>query len=134
MVPHSQHNNGRIDFIALKNHYKGVVVHAINIVQDGKVLQDLFYVGEKKPHLWWGEFARQLTDAFNKYDFHERRNFHSDNQKLLILNSKVNADSLQATKASINLELTKTPVTLNYNDTLTEFRNQVNQKFPPELS
>ena len=41
---------------------------------------------------------------------------------------------LQDTKASINLKLAKTPVTLNYNDALTEFRNQVNPKFPPALS
>ena len=36
--------------------------------------------------------------------------------------------------ASINLEIAKTPVTLNYDDALTAFRNQVNQKFTPELS
>ena len=92
------------------------------------------YVGQKKPHMWWGEFEWQLTDAFNTYGRHERRNVHSENQKLCILNMKVNADFLQATKVSINLDLSKTPVTLNYDDALTAFKNQVNQKFPPKLS
>ena len=84
--------------------------------------------------MWWDDFERQLTDAFNTYDHHERRNIHSDYQKLLVLNIKVNAKFLQATKASINLKLAKTPVTLNYYDAFTAIRNQVKQNFPPELS
>ena len=134
MVQQAPQKNGRLDFIALKNHYEGVEVHDINIVQAEKLLQDLSYAGEKNPHMWWDEFERQLTDQFNTYDHHERRNVYLDNKKLLILNRKVNADLLQATNASINLEITKNPVTLNYDDKLTEFRNQVNQKFLPELS
>ena len=47
LVPHAEHNNGRLDFIALKNHYKEVGVHAISIVHTEKVIQDKFYVGEK---------------------------------------------------------------------------------------
>ena len=38
LVPHAQQNNGRLDFIALKNHYEGFGVHAINISQADKVL------------------------------------------------------------------------------------------------
>ena len=76
----------------------------------------------------------QLMNAFNTYDCHESCNSHSDNQKLRILNSKVNADFLQDTKVSIDLEPTKTLFTPNYDDALTILRNQVNQKFPPELS
>ena len=76
MVPHAQQKNGRLDFIALKNHYKGVGVHAIIIVQAEKVLQDIFYVNKKNPHKWWNEFERQLADAFNTYNRHERRKVH----------------------------------------------------------
>ena len=84
--------------------------------------------------MWWYEFERQLKDSFNTYDLYERCNVHSDNQKICILNCKVNADFLQDTKASNNLYLDKIPVTLNYDDAITAFRNQVNQKFPLELS
>ena len=73
-------------------------------------------------------------DAFNTYNIRDMRNDHSDNQKLCILNRKSNVDFFQDTKASINLELAKTPVTLNYADAITEFRNQVNQNFPPNIS
>ena len=134
LVPHAHHNNGSLDFIALKNHYKGVGFHAINIFQADKILQDIFYSGEKKPHMWWDEFERKFTDAFNTYGCRERRNVHLENQKLRILNRKINADFLWATKASIKFNISKTPVTLNYYDSLTAFRNQVNQNFLPELS
>ena len=63
-----------------------------------------------------------------------RRNVHLDNHKLFILNRKAKADFLQDNKASINLKLSNTLFTLNYDNALTAFRNQVNQKFPPELS
>ena len=53
---------------------------------------------------------------------------------LCILNRKILADFLQATKASINLELDKTNLTISYENALAAFRNQVNQKLPPELS
>ena len=52
MVQNSQKNDGRLDFIALKNHYEGVGVHAIDIVKSDKIVQYLFYSGEKKPHMW----------------------------------------------------------------------------------
>ena len=51
-----------------------------------------------------------------------------------MLNRKINPDFLQATKSSINLELARTPINLSYDDALDAFRNQVNQKYPPELS
>ena len=47
MVQNSQKNDGRLDCIALKNHYEGVGVHAIEIVKADKIIQDLFYSGEK---------------------------------------------------------------------------------------
>ena len=78
--------------------------------------------------MWWNELEKQLTDAFNTYYWHERRSVHSDNQKLRMLNRKINADFLQAAKSSINHELDKTPFNLSYDDAPAAFRNQVNQK------
>ena len=51
MVAYSAENNGQLDFMALKYHYEGVGVHAVNAVQTDKVLESLFYSGEKKPHV-----------------------------------------------------------------------------------
>ena len=134
MVQNAQKNYWRLDFIALKNHYEGVGVHAIDIFKSDKIIQDLFYSGDKNPHMWWDEFEIQLTDAFNTYDRLEKRSVHSDNQKLRMLNIKINAGFLQATKSYINLELARTPVNLSCDDVLAAFINQVNKKYPPELS
>ena len=134
LAPHVDQKNGRSDINALKNHYKGVGVCAINIVKADKVLTNLFYSGEKPPHMWWDEFERQLTDVFNAYNRHEGSMVHSEYQKLRIINRKVTADFLQATKASINIDLARIPITITYENALAAFRNQVNQKFPLEMA
>ena len=109
-VDHRAANNGRLEFMALKDHYKGVGLHAVNAVQADKVLKYLFYSGKRKPHMWWYVIERHLTDAFNTYDFLEKKGIHSNYTRLRILNRKILADFLQATKSYINLELSKTPV------------------------
>ena len=65
---HADANDGRRDFIALKQHYKGVGVNAIDVVQTEKVIETLHYTGEKKPHIWWEDFEKQLTSAFTTCD------------------------------------------------------------------
>ena len=78
--------------------------------------------------MWWGKFEGQLNDEFKTYYCLEKKIVHSNDMRLRILNRKILADFLQATKASINLDLAKTPVTITYDNTLAEFRNQFNQK------
>ena len=134
MVSHAADHNGCLDFVELEYHYEGVGVHVGNAVQTDKVLNDLFCSGENKPHMWWDEFETHLTDSFNTYDFLEKRRVHSNYIRLRILNRKILANFLQATKAPINLELAKTPVTITYENSLGVFPNKFNQKFPPELS
>jgi hypothetical protein len=83
--------------------------------------------------MWWEEHEKQLTKAFTIYKKCEGREVYSDLHKLRILTCKVNAEFLQAMKTTINLELTKEPVTITYKQALTNFRNEVNLKFPPHL-
>ena len=109
-------------------------MHAVTIVQADKVINDLFYSGEKKPHMWWDEFEKQLSTTFTTYDRAGQREVHLNKMKLCILNRKILADFLAATKASINLELARDPITITYEQALAAFRNQVNQKFPPDIS
>jgi hypothetical protein len=42
-------NNGRLDYVALKEHHEGVGVHALDITKAENVLATLYYGGEKKP-------------------------------------------------------------------------------------
>jgi hypothetical protein len=126
-------NNGRLDFIALKSHYEGVGINAIGIINADHVIEHLFYAGEKKPHMWWDEFERQLTKSFAVYDKKEGRQVYSDEMKLRILCRKVQADFLQQTRTTIQIDLTRDPVTMTYSQALTNFRNEVNRKFNPDM-
>lgn len=134
MLPYADNHNGRLDFKALKDHYEGVGVNAVNILKAEETIRNLFYSGEKKPHMWWEEFEKRLTHAFTVFDKKEKRTVYSDEMKLRMLTQKINADFLQHTKASINIELTKSPVTMTYQQALMSFRNEVNRKFPPEMA
>ena len=134
ILPHGASNDGRLDFIALKEHYEGVGIHSLDLVKADKVLDSLFYSGEKKPHMWWEEFEKQLTKAFAIYDKKENRQVHSDEMKLRILCKKINADFLQSARAGINIELSKVPMTMTYTHALATFRNEVNRKFPPDMT
>ena len=60
-------NDGREAFKRLVEHYEGVGIHAINIREADEVIKNLFYAGEKPPHMWWAEFEKKLTRAFNAY-------------------------------------------------------------------
>lgn len=53
--------------------------------------------------------------------------------KLRILLDKVTADFLSEIKASVNIALTATPMTMTYELDLSSFRNAVNQKYPPQV-
>ena len=51
MLPYMDSHNGRLDFKALKDHYEGVGVNAVNILKAEETIRNLFYSGEKKPHM-----------------------------------------------------------------------------------
>ena len=127
-------NNGRLDFKALQEHYEGVGINSIAIRDADNVIEKLQYSGERRPTMWWDEFEKRLTMAFNVYDKKERRQVYSDEMKLRILCRKVDADFLQSTRQIINIDLTRTPVTMTYTQALASFRNEVNRKFPPDLT
>ena len=124
---------GRTAFKALKDHYEGVGVFGTDITRAERILYSLHYNGEKKPYMWWTEFEKQLTWAFGAFDMKEERVVYSDVMRLRILLNKVQADFLHPQKASIDVELSKVPMTYTYPQALQCFREVVNKKFPPTL-
>ena len=83
--------------------------------------------------MWWEEFEKQLTSAFTTCDWKKYRQVYSNDQKLQTILRKVSADFLTATRSALQLEMTREPVTLIYEQSLANFRNEVNRKFPPEM-
>ena len=134
LLPHKSERNGRLDFKALIEHYEGVGIHAKNVTEADKTIDSLFYNGERKPHMWWEEFEKRLSTAFVIFDKKENRQVYSDEMRLRILCRKVTADFLQNTRTFIEIELSKLPVTMTYNQALANFRNEVNRKFPPNMA
>jgi hypothetical protein len=95
------------------------------------VIKNLFYDGKKPPHMWWAEFEKRLTCAFNTYVKQEGRIVHSNSMKICMLIDKIKADFLTPTKAQMEIELSQVPMTMTYEQALSLFRNMVNQKHPP---
>jgi hypothetical protein len=126
-------SDGRTAFLSLLHHYEGVGVYALDVAQAEKIISSLFYSGEKRPHMWWDEFERQLIFAYSTIDKKEGRSVYSDDMKLRHLMEKVNADFLSSIKGSLHLELARVPMTLTFSMALSAFRNEVNRKFPPEI-
>ena len=60
--------NGRLDYFALRDHYEGIGINAVDILKADHTLESLFYSGEKKPHMWWDKFESELTSVFTTYD------------------------------------------------------------------
>ena len=54
--------------------------------------------------------------------------------KLRILLQKINVDFLQGVKAAMSIELSRTPLLMTYEQAVMTFRNEVNSKFPPNMS
>ena len=53
MVAHAAENNGCLDFMALKDHYKVVGVHTVNTVQADKLLGS-FFIQVRRNHTYGG--------------------------------------------------------------------------------
>ena len=75
-----------------------------------------------------------MTHAFTVYAKVEGEKVHSQNMKLRILLNKIKADFLVHTKAGINIELTKIPMTMTYEQVLDTFRNEVNRRSRPQMA
>ena len=91
-------SNGRLAFKALEAHYEGVGLHSLDIIRTDEVIDSLFYAGDKKLHMWWEEFEKQLTSAFASYGKKERRQVYSNEMKLRILIKKLTQTLCQMPK------------------------------------
>jgi hypothetical protein len=127
-------NDGRDAFKRLVEHYEGIGIHAIDIREADEVIKSLFYAGKKPPHMWWSEFEKRLTRAFNAYVKREGRIVHSDSMKIWMLIDKIKADFLTSTKAQLETELSRTPMSVTYDQALALFRKMLNQKHPPQMN
>jgi hypothetical protein len=83
--------------------------------------------------MWWAEFEKRRTRAFNAYVRHEGRVVHSDSMKIRMLTDKIKADFLTPTRAQLEIEFSRTPMTVGYDQALSSFCNMDNPNHPPQM-
>ena len=127
---HKDNTNGGWDFLDFKDFYEGVEENAKAVLSAKNNIQELFYAGEKKPHMWWDEFEIRLSNAFAIVDKDAGRKVHTDELILCLLNKKVRANFLTTMKMTIEMQMSATPITMTYSFALTNDRNTFNQMFP----
>ena len=64
---HKEERNRRKDWKHLKYHYEGMGVYSNDITKSDLVLITLTYKVENKPTMWWVEFERILSLAYQTY-------------------------------------------------------------------
>ena len=130
LLPYMNNRNGRKDYMVLRDHFEGVVANAIAVLNAEKDIKDLFYSGEKKPHMWWESFELRMQVAYATIDNAEGRVVYSDVAKLRMLNDKISADFLQQARTTIDLDMARVPMTMTFDTALTIYRNAVQRKNP----
>ena len=100
-LPHMDNSNGREDFLALKDLYEGVWGNAKAVLAAKNDIQELYYAGEKKPHIWWDEFEIRLTTAFAIVDKDAGCQVQKDESKMHLLNKNICVDLLTNMKTNI---------------------------------
>lgn len=126
--------DGRGMVRALQEHYAGVGIYANDIVRAEKIVDSLFYNGEKRPYMWWDEFERQLIWAYSTLDRIEGRQVYSDVQKLRKLVEKVKADFLLQTKTNVSMQANRNPPDTTFVQAVADFRMAVRAKYPAEIT
>ena len=63
--PHKTANDGRKDWKALKEQYKGSGVYAFDITKAEDDLHSMIYSGGKRPTMYWTLFETRLNRAFH---------------------------------------------------------------------
>ena len=127
--PHETSNDGRKDWKALKEQYEGSGVYAFDITKAEEDLHSMIYTGEKRPTMYWTLFETRLNRAFHMLAKVEGVAY-SDAMKLRKLLKNVQCDWLQGQKNTVKGELSKYPVVYTYQQALSLFRTEVNQRYP----
>eukprot|EP00980_Cylindrotheca_fusiformis_P018607 scaffold6163_cov78-Cylindrotheca_fusiformis.AAC.3 len=93
---------------ALCDKYEGVGMLATNVIEAERTVENIFYSGERQPHMWWDRFERELREAYATLDMNAGRPVHDDETKLRkLVNHRVNADFLKGAKDVLLVEMGK---------------------------
>lgn len=86
--------------------------------------------------MWWSEFEKRLTRAFNADVERECRVIHLDSMKIWMLIDKIKADFPTPTTKEAHLKIaqSRTPISITYEQSPALFCNMVNQEHPLQMN
>ena len=83
--------------------------------------------------MWWEENRKNKMEPLGLMLKIEQRMVHSDAMKLWILLRKVKADFLGDIKDVINIEISKSLMTMTHDNALIAFGKEANKRYPPRI-
>lgn len=129
--------SGREVYRILNETYAGQGIFALDLAEAEKLLDDLYYNGEKRPYMWWTKFEQKLKWAHAIIDREEGngRPVYSDARKIKrLLEKRIKADFLAETKATLMVQLTQVPMHLTFLQALAALRAAVQAVHPEAFS
>ena len=127
IFPYNDNVNVQEEFLALKDFYKGVGTNSKATISADNDIQELFYTGEKKPHVWWDESEIRLNNSFAIIDKDAGRQIHTNESKLRLLNKNIRAKFLTTKTMTIGMQMSIITMNIAYFSELSKYRNTVNQ-------
>eukprot|EP00980_Cylindrotheca_fusiformis_P020811 scaffold7803_cov85-Cylindrotheca_fusiformis.AAC.1 len=109
---------------------------ATDVIEAERIIENLFYSGERQPHMWWDRFERELKEAYAIVDPNAGRNVHEDDAKLRkLVNHRVTADFLKGAKDVLLVEMGKPNAGgMTFDMAMATFRNAVNAEIAKKPS
>eukprot|EP00980_Cylindrotheca_fusiformis_P025191 scaffold13252_cov123-Cylindrotheca_fusiformis.AAC.1 len=109
---------------------------ATDVIEAERIIENLFYSGERQPHMWWDRFERELKEAYAIVDRNAGRNVHEDDAKLRkLVNHRVTADFLKGAKDVLLVEMGKPNAGgMTFDMAMATFRNAVNAEIAKKPS
>jgi len=134
VLPTRCKQDGRIDYQALVNYYEGVGAKKISIREAEKDVCNLYYTGERHPHMWWARVETKIINAFAVIDKEYGYPVYPDLAKLRILQRMVRCDSLKTIKATINYQMSIKDRTIDFTTALANYRNAVDSNISNSIN
>lgn len=122
ILPTRGKQNGRVDYQALMQYFEGIGANKISIRDAEKDICNLYYTGERHPHMWWAKFETKIINAFAISDKEYGYSVYPDLAKLRILQRMVRCDSLKTIKATISYQMSLNDRSIDFTTALTRSR------------
>ena len=80
--------------------------------------------------MWWDKFDIRMSNKLEIFNKDVGRQVHTDELKLRLLNNNICDKFITVIKATIDMQMSVTPMIMTYYYPIANYRNTVNQRFP----